>query len=100
MIRALIVKIDLRARAEGLPLRAFNGLNGNFLEQYAGIRVGNETSYGFVDVEQAKAVREELARRNPGHLYALFEFTSAVECPPGEVQHKRLNDIGELVNGQ
>ena len=98
MIKAIIYPIDPAVRATRPTDRNFPNVSNGFLENFAGYSLSNEVRIGFSKVEEAVAVREELARRNPGKMYAIAVFRDAVECPPGDIQYKKINDSGELVN--
>jgi hypothetical protein len=98
MIKAIIYHININERPTRPTERTFNGVSNTVLENVLVQQLGNESRFGFHSLEDALAVREELARKNPGKLYGLAVFKDAVECPPGDIQYKQTNDRGELVN--
>ena len=98
MIKAIIYELNAIARHTRSTDRNFPNVSNGFLEGITTIPLGQEARMGFLNLEEAKAVREELARRNPGKMYALASIVDVMECPPGDIQQKRFNTSGELVN--
>ena len=98
MIKAIVVQLAIGGRHEHPPTRAFPNVPYNHIENMVIIKTGVESTVGFLRVEDAITVRDLLARHNPGNLYALFEIKDVAQCPPGDIQRKRLNDVGELIN--